>query len=125
VDLSTLDWNAMDMITSMEPFGYGNRTPLFVSRGVTVLDSRVVGLSRPPAAGDRRAGSERAVSSGHLKLKLQHRDKTWDAIAFRQGDWVSHLPRRIDIAYTLETNTWNGQTTLQLNVRDIQPSKTA
>lgn len=103
VDLRSLDWDAMRMITAMEPFGYGNRAPLFASRNIMVLDSRIVGAR-------------------HLKLRLSHQGKVWDAIAFRQSDWASCLPPRIDLAYALEINTWNGVQQLQLNVRDIHPT---
>jgi len=30
----------------------------------------------------------------------------------------------VDIAYTFEINEFNGRSTMQLNVRDIQPSAT-
>jgi hypothetical protein len=45
----------------------------------------------------------------------------WDAIAFRQGSWIGSLPQRIDVAYQLEARTWNGESRLQLNVKDIKP----
>jgi single-stranded-DNA-specific exonuclease len=65
----------------------------------------------------------------HLKLAVcdprgvgPSRYQTWDAIAFRQGDWAGHLPQRVDLAYTLELNTYNGEQRLQLNVKDIRPA---
>jgi hypothetical protein len=48
---------------------------------------------------------------------------TWDAIAFRQGSWLGKIPSRIDVAYQLEARTWNGEARLQLNVKDIKPTK--
>jgi single-stranded-DNA-specific exonuclease len=47
----------------------------------------------------------------------------WDAIAFRQGDWFGQLAHRIDLAYTLEVNEFNGERRLQLNVKDIRPAR--
>jgi single-stranded-DNA-specific exonuclease len=45
-----------------------------------------------------------------------------DAIAFNLGEKFGDLlvGQEIDIAFTLDENTWNGNTTLQLKVVDIQ-----
>ena len=64
----------------------------------------------------------RLVGSEHLKLMLSDGQIVWDAIAFRQASWIGNLPPRIDVAYQLEARTWNGETRLQLNVKDIKPS---
>ncbi len=103
VALSELSWDIYYALEHLEPFGYGNATPVFVSRNVRLVEYRPVG------AGGR-----------HLKLRLaDEKGGLWDAIAFRQGEWVGRLPPRLDLAYTLEANVWNGRTTLQLNVQDI------
>ncbi len=67
----------------------------------------------------------RAVGDGrHLKLALaDSTGRRWDAIAFRQGHWMGKLPARIDLAYSLDLNEWNGRTNLQLNVQDIRRSE--
>ncbi len=46
-----------------------------------------------------------------------------DAIAFRQGHWLEAMPAKVDLLYTFEENEYNGSTSLQLNVKDIQPSE--
>jgi len=105
VDLQELDWATYELITQLEPFGYGNTTPVLASHDVEVVESRTVG----------RDGT-------HLKLTLSDGRRSWDAIAFRLGALVNDLPERIDIAYYLESNEWNGRITLQLNVQDIRPA---
>jgi single-stranded-DNA-specific exonuclease len=102
VDLSEMNWAIHALLEQLEPFGYDNPTPLFLSREVIVRDARVVG--------------ER-----HLKMTLGDGRKVWDAIAFRQGEWAGKLPRRIDVVYTLEVNEWNEEKRLQLNVKDLRP----
>jgi len=89
----------------LEPTGYGNPGAVFVSRRVRVVNHRAVG-----------------ADAKHLKLTVSDGKVTFDAIAFRLGDWAGKLPERIDLMYTLETNEYNGRTTLQLNVKDIKPS---
>jgi single-stranded-DNA-specific exonuclease len=59
----------------------------------------------------------------HLKLTLSDGRGTWDAIAFRQGEWADQLPEQIDVAYHLELNEWNGRRMLQLNVQDLRPTQ--
>lgn len=58
----------------------------------------------------------------HLRLKLQGQYKNLDAVGFGLGDWLEHLPARVDLAFQLEMNEWNGKRTLQLNLKDIRPN---
>ena len=102
VDLSEMNWATHALLEQLEPFGYANPTPVFLSREVIVRDARVVG-------------------EDHLKMTLSDGRAVWDAIAFRQGGWAGKLPRRIDVVYTLEVNEWNEEKRLQLNVKDLRP----
>lgn len=107
--LTALSFALLEQLAILEPTGYGNREALFVSRDVRVRSSRAVG------------------SEGrHLKLTLQdERGVTTDAIGFRLGDLQPELPARIDVAYALEANDYNGRTTLQLNLRDLRAAGSA
>jgi single-stranded-DNA-specific exonuclease len=90
----------------LEPCGYGNPTPVLMSRNLRVRDARSVG-----------------ADGAHLKLTLvDERHATWDAIAFRQSRHSEWLRRdmRIDVAFHLEFNEWNGIERLQLNVLDLR-----
>jgi len=101
--LEALSWDLYHAMERLEPFGYGNAVPILVSRNARVVEGRTVG-----------------ADGRHLKLRLaDDRGMVWDAIAFRQGDWIRRLPYRIDLAYMLEANVWNERVNLQLNVLDI------
>ncbi len=103
VQLDTLSWDVYHKLDRLRPFGFGNPVPRFVSRYVRVHSARAVG----------REGQ-------HLKLTLEDaRGRLWDAIAFRQGEWIGRLPDRVSVAYTLERNEWRGRVSLQLNILDI------
>ena len=95
-------WND---IKNLEPFGFGNVEPVFSTHEVTVVDHRVVG----------KAGK-------HLKLKVRKGKITIDAIAFGLGSLVNELQPRVpvDIAYSIDMNTWNGRSSLQLKIKDIR-----
>jgi single-stranded-DNA-specific exonuclease len=105
VKLADMSWELQQALSELEPCGYGNPHPLFLSRDVRVTEHRAVG----------NAGR-------HLKLTLSDGWNTWDGIAFNQGEWTAKLPNRLDVAYHLEINEWNGQRRLQLNVQDIRPA---
>jgi single-stranded-DNA-specific exonuclease len=103
VPLTELSWDLYHELERLEPYGFGNPRPVFVSRKVRVHRPRAVG------------------SSGrHLKFFGEDRlGMRWDAIAFQQGYWEGRIPTYVDIAYMLERNEWNGRVKLQLNVLDI------
>lgn len=96
-------WSVHEALSRLAPFGTGNPAPLLLTRGAIVRERRVVG-------------------NNHLKLLLSDGLAVWDAIAFRQAGWLTDLPRRIDVVYTLEVNEWNGEKQLQLNVQDLRPA---
>lgn len=95
-------------IQAMEPFGPVNMKPVFLTRGVVARDARTIG-----SGGD------------HLKFRVADPADPrteLEAIAFRQGDKLelvrSGLP--FSLLYCIEENHFNGQITLQLNVKDIK-----
>ena len=95
-------------LAQLEPCGYGNPSPVLMSRNMIVRDIRSVG-----------------AEGAHLKLLLMDsRRVTQDAIAFRQSHHSKRLRRdmRIDVAYHLEMNEWNGAERLQFNVLDLRPA---
>ncbi len=105
VSLGELDRRLYDWLLKLEPFGYANPVPTFLTRHLRVVKSYAVGAQRD-----------------HLKLMLSDGRFQWDAIAFRQAHWLERMPTYIDIAYCLELNRWNGREQLQLNVQDLKPS---
>jgi single-stranded-DNA-specific exonuclease len=104
VSLNQINLKLAESLAQLAPFGYGNREPIFVSRDLIVREARIVGTD-------------------HLKLTVSDGQILMDAIAFRQGSWLAQLPPRIDVAYQVEAQVWNGKTRLQLNIKDIKPAK--
>jgi single-stranded-DNA-specific exonuclease len=105
VDLNTVGWPLLEELQRLEPCGQANPQPVLVSRAVEVVDAR-------PRGGDGQ----------HLRLLLRKGGETYEAIAFRLGHLADALRRRplIDVAFTLETNEWNGERRLQINVKDFR-----
>lgn len=90
------------------PFGPGNMKPVFVSKKVFDYGtSRLVGKEQE-----------------HLKLELvdSSSENVMNGIAFRMFAYNDHLKalNPLDICYTLEENTFNGNTNIQLMIKDIK-----
>lgn len=105
VQLSDLTYDLLKNLDYLEPTGYGNPGAVFVARNLRVSSFRAVG-----------------TDSKHLKLALTDSKITFDAIGFRLGEWAKNMPPRVDVMFTFETNEFNGQTRLQLNLKDLKPS---
>ncbi|GAB4477706.1 MAG: single-stranded-DNA-specific exonuclease RecJ [Anaerolineae bacterium] len=106
ISLRDITPDLMAALDRLEPTGEGNPQPIFATRGVTIRRRQVVG-----------------ANGQHLKLRLEQ-DGAWkDAIAFRRGDQIENLPERVDIAYQLERDEWNGRQRIQLYARDIRPAE--
>ncbi len=98
----------IEEITGLQPFGYGNPTPRFLTRDLQVKYIKAVGQDEQ-----------------HLRLVLNDGRQNWGAIAFRQGHWADKLriSQPIDAVYSLEFNEWNGEQRMQLNIKDLRPSQ--
>jgi single-stranded-DNA-specific exonuclease len=105
VPLSELKPDLLKYLDLLQPTGMGNPAPVFMSSGLSISRQRAIG-----------------TDGSHLKLVVTDGRITYDAIAFRQGHWIGQLPDKIDLMYTFELNEFNGQVSLQLNVRDIRKS---
>lgn len=101
--LSHLNHDLLKELDQLQPTGYGNPEPVFISRSLHVTNKRSVGKE-----------------AAHLKLTVKQDGLYMDAIAFRQGHWIDNLPHTIDLIYNFEINEFNGQQNFQLNVRDIK-----
>ncbi|MEW5959691.1 MAG: single-stranded-DNA-specific exonuclease RecJ, partial [Chloroflexota bacterium] len=98
----------VEAIASLEPFGYGNHTPCFLTRGLKIKYKKAVGQD-----------------GHHLRLVLHDGRQDWSAIGFRQGHWADKLnfSQWVDVVYSLEFNEWNGERQLQLNLKDLRPGE--
>ncbi|MCH7977186.1 MAG: hypothetical protein IIC18_11640, partial [Bacteroidetes bacterium] len=112
LDLSAIDDRFWRILNQFSPFGPDNPRPTFFGRDLKVL-------GQPAAVGpDKR----------HLKLRVaqQNGSPSYSVIGFGLGDQLDtalQSVRRgvpIELAFTVEENTWNGRTSLQLRAKDIR-----
>lgn len=95
----------LDKIEALAPFGMGNEKPIFILRDVEPFFIDNVGSN-----GD------------HMKFLAKVHGKNIEVIAFRLGNFSSQLRkhRKIDLVCHLEKNSWQDQTTIQLQALDFQ-----
>ena len=107
VTSQTLSLNLFEDIKKLEPFGAGNPKPVFVTKDLYLRNEPYI------------------MKEKHLKLHLA--DKTgkrfeavwWDGVDKSKKQTL--MPNiRIEVAYTAEANTWQGNTRLQLVVEDLR-----
>ena len=96
------------VLKQFAPFGPGNMKPMFVSKKVFDYGtSRLVGKEQE-----------------HLKMELidSSSENVMNGIAFNMHAYNEQLKalNKLDICYTLEENTFAGNTNIQLMVRDIK-----
>jgi len=105
VKLAELGGSIYNLMQKLAPFGHANSVPIFMSRRVRVLDCRTMGKEEE-----------------HLRLRLRQDGQVWEAVAFRQGDFLPDLAPFIDIVYSLEVDHWRGENNLRLNILDFTES---
>ncbi|MDQ7843078.1 MAG: single-stranded-DNA-specific exonuclease RecJ [Armatimonadota bacterium] len=89
----------------LAPFGNGNPEPVLALRGIRAVSTRVMG------------------DGVHLRLGLTDGEGFAEAVGFRLGDaseLLAFTRARIDLAFTLSLDLWDGRPRLQLVVRDLQ-----
>ncbi|WP_242395059.1 single-stranded-DNA-specific exonuclease RecJ [Anaeromyxobacter oryzisoli] len=95
---------AAEDLEKLGPFGAGHPEPVFALRAAAAR-ARTVG-----------------ASGAHLKLSLGGR--ALDAIGFGMGDRLALCNQgRIDAAFAMGFDEWDGRRRLQLKLRDVRPSR--
>ncbi|MGM0415589.1 MAG: single-stranded-DNA-specific exonuclease RecJ [Thermodesulfobacteriota bacterium] len=92
-----------DELQALAPFGMGNPEPVFLCRNLKVQQAGVVG-------------------NNHLRFRVQQGGYSLACIAFGLASKLEMLQGRVDILFQIDTNTWQGRTSLQLKVKDIRPA---
>jgi len=105
VSLSVFARGVFEEMRHLEPYGMGNRAPIFLSRKVEVVEQKLVGSQHD-----------------HIKLKLKQDGIVWDTMGFRLGSYLGELARHIDAVYSVEVDNFNGKGQLRLNLLDFARS---
>jgi len=92
----------------LQPTGYGNPNPMFLTRDAHLQQAVRVGKTRD-----------------HLKVMLLEGQTIRDGIAFGKGDLADEGLERVDVLFTPERNEFRGRVTPQLMVEALTPAEGA
>lgn len=121
IEHNQINWQLLDEIEKFKPFGFGNRSPVFLAEKLEIHEIRAVG-----------------ANNAHLKvcfkttIKESGEVKYFSAIGFRLGKMTEKMFDKkpglrwgdaVDVVFQLEINEWNGNRELQLNVLDLKLSE--
>lgn len=106
LDLEDISPKFYRILQQMAPFGPQNLKPTFTTSSV-----RDNGYGKPVGA-----------DKTHLKLNIIYGSdkRTYSAIGFNLGNKISSIQNEFDIVYALDENTWQGNTSIQLVLKDLK-----
>lgn len=101
----TLD--EVERLSELEPYGAGNDRPVFCLRGATLESLQSVGQNR------------------HLKVRLQKGHTSFEGIFFSVTPDEAGVTAgsRVDAAFYLQINEFRGNSSVQLQLLDLRPSR--
>jgi single-stranded-DNA-specific exonuclease len=107
-DLGEITEEIVDLITQLEPFGYGNPAPILKSDNLLVKNVRKMG-----------------ADAQHIKLELHDLNgKKMQFLAFNAPDYFSvELGSRVAIWYHPDINDWQGQRNVEGRLLHIELHK--
>lgn len=103
IQLKNISMKDIKDLELLEPFGEGNKPPLFKINDVKIETIR-------------------SLSEGkHLKIEVKEDNNVINAIGFGLGDLTEEykIGDKINIAGYLEINSYNGMDSIQINIKDI------
>jgi single-stranded-DNA-specific exonuclease len=95
----------MSELAALAPFGAGNPCPMFRTSRVEIVDG------------------PRLIKDRHLKMAFRQEGRVMRGIAWRAAErerFVTDHRGAIDLAFSVEEDTWNGERYLQLSVADFR-----
>ncbi len=90
-------------LNALEPYGAGNPRPVFLARNLCIL-------SEPRLIGER-----------HLKVNVAGPNgRPLETVWWNGAEQLAQVKSGAEMAYTIETSNWTGETFLQLSIQDLR-----
>jgi single-stranded-DNA-specific exonuclease len=103
--LAEIEPRLVDGLDALAPFGIANPKPVFDAAAVEMV------------------GDPRRIKDRHLKLRVRQDGRIFSAMAWRSAEKAGLFEQHrhaLRLAYSLERQTWQGETTLELTVADLR-----
>jgi len=98
-----------DKISKFEPFGMGNARPVFVAKNTEIVSPRLIGATQK-----------------HMSAQVKYGGKLFRMVCFNFADQNSikdiNSNTLYDLAFTLDINSWKGESNLDLKLIDFKIS---
>ncbi len=104
IQLASVGDRLVDLVERFEPVGMGNARPAFVSRSVLIRHARRIG-------------------GGHIRMTVVQGGVERAAVAFRPTFPLPQPGARLDILYGVERSWWQGESRVDIIVRDARPAR--
>ena len=103
LELAAISLVLLQQLEVLQPFGVGNPEPVFITKGLEVCERK------PFASGAR--------------FRFRQNDRAINGVFFGAADSVGGAPGdRVDVAYRLSENEWNGNKSVELKIVDTRPA---
>ena len=102
VEVKDISVSTIEELKKLEPFGASNPQPKFVIENLIIKDKKLMGSNKD-----------------HLKLVLEKDSETFNAIWWSKGDISLSKSDLVDIVFCPQLNTFNGNTSVQLILKDL------
>lgn len=107
ISSKSLNVGLVDKLKALEPYGQGNPRPVFVTRDLVLIEEPLI------------------MKEKHLKLRLADAEnRRFEAVWWGGVECVEDkdlvVGQVVEIAYSPEINSWNGNQRLQLVVEDLK-----
>jgi single-stranded-DNA-specific exonuclease RecJ len=105
VSLNQLNEQLIGQIKELEPFGFGNPSPVLAVEQLQLVEAREVGKDR-----------------NHLKIRVKDNVQSVDGIGFSLVRLLQDIQRDkpVKVAFTPELNEYKGKVSVQLQLKDMQ-----
>lgn len=104
ITLPDINDKMVRILKQFAPFGPQNMRPVFCAKNCRIV------------------GTPKIVGKNHLKFRVAQGDKVFDAIGFDLGNLEYRLSPgedSLNIAFVVDENHWNGETKVQLRIKDL------
>ena len=103
LNIEEIDKDMVQSLDLLEPFGEGNKTPIFAFKNLKI-------------------DSIRSLTEGkHLRLSLKSNNTYINAIGFNLGYLANEykIGDKVDVVGNIEINSFNDTDTIQINLKDM------
>jgi single-stranded-DNA-specific exonuclease len=133
IEIRDISMKLLDELIIMEPFGQGNKKPIFLSQKVVIKKINYLGIEKKHLkifVVDSMSKQKDFLTKDNLGRQFIEKEKELELISFNYKNNLEDLKDlatgklregdTLDIVYTLEENIWNGQRSIQARLIDLR-----